>query len=508
MRDRWPLLVLLLAPGAACAQDRADVASAIGSITPGDIARRVAVIAHDSMRGRATPSPQLDQVAAYVAGEFSRLGLEPLGDDGGFVQRYWIEDVELDTTQSGITVKDGPTWRVGRDVRFPFTSVAEGTATVPVVMVTGEGDPRTLDRARLRGAVVLVVLPLAPNGAPTSPGVALLSALTRSQAAAVVAVAPLSDAAWQASGALLGRRSERPAWAGETGTLAVVVRDRTVASVLAQHGVDLARARRTATVPTATPLPGLELAVTVRRSAVSRVSAPNVVGLLQGSDPTLRQEYLVYSAHMDHVGVGHPDVTGDSIYNGADDDASGTVAVVETAEAFACLRTRPRRSVIFLLVSGEERGLWGSEHFTSHGPVRAGQMVAALNVDMVGRNWKDTIVAIGKEHSDLGATLARVNAAHPELGMTAVDDLWPQQRYYYRSDHYNFARQGVPILFFFNGEHADYHRPSDHADKIDAEKESRIVKLIFLLGLDIANRAERPRWNPDSYRQIVEGTSR
>jgi len=122
---------------------------------------------------------------------------------------------------------------------------------------------------------------------------------------------------------------------------------------------------------------------------------------------------------------------------------------------------------------------------------------------MVGRNWTDTIVAIGKEHSDLGLTLAQVNAAHPELGMTAIDDLWPQESFYTRSDHYNFARKGVPILFFFNGTHEDYHEPSDEVEKIDAEKTARIGRLLFYLGLEIADRTERPRWNAQSYRAIV-----
>src|SRR5262249_12515393 len=130
-------------------------------------------------------------------------------------------------------------------------------------------------------------------------------------------------------------------------------------------------------------------------------------------------------------------------------------------------------------------------------------IVADLNADMIGRNWKDTIVAIGKEHSDLGSTLNRVNAAHRELHMTAIDDRWPQESFYTRSDHYNFARKGVPILFFFNGVHADYHRPSDSPDKIDAEKESRIVRLMFYLGEVIANAAERPKWVAESYQQIV-----
>ena len=211
---------------------------------------------------------------------------------------------------------------------------------------------------------------------------------------------------------------------------------------------------------------------------------------------------------LDHLGVGQPDARGDSIYNGADDDASGTIAVVELAMAFAKLEPKPKRSLIFLTVSGEERGLWGSDYFANHPPVPIGQIVADLNTDMVGRNWKDTIVVIGKEHSDLGATLNRVNRAHPELRMTAIDDIWPNEDFYSRSDHFNFARKGVPILFFFNGTHADYHRPSDEVSKIDADKESRIVKLAFYLGLDLANAKDRPKWKPDSYKRVVEPAGR
>jgi Zn-dependent M28 family amino/carboxypeptidase len=132
-------------------------------------------------------------------------------------------------------------------------------------------------------------------------------------------------------------------------------------------------------------------------------------------------------------------------------------------------------------------------------------MVADFNLDMVGRNWTDTIAAIGREHSDLGATLARVEAAHPELNMHSVDDQWPNERFYYRSDHYHFARRGVPILFFFNGTHADYHRPSDEPERINAEKQARLTRLIYYLALEVANATERPAWVPESYRLIVAG---
>jgi Zn-dependent M28 family amino/carboxypeptidase len=243
----------------------------------------------------------------------------------------------------------------------------------------------------------------------------------------------------------------------------------------------------------------------MKDSITSAQSAPNTVGILEGSDPVLKHEYLVYSAHMDHIGITAG--RSDSINNGADDDASGTAGVIELAEAFSRPGARPRRSIIFLTVSGEEKGLWGSDYFSRHPPVPLQQVVANINIDMIGRNWADTIVAIGKEHSDLGTTLERVNRAHRELGMTAIDDRWPEERFYFRSDHYNFARRGVPILFFFNGVHEDYHEVTDSPEKINSEKEARILKLLFYLGQDIGNSAKRPQWKPESYREIVEETA-
>jgi Zn-dependent M28 family amino/carboxypeptidase len=177
---------------------------------------------------------------------------------------------------------------------------------------------------------------------------------------------------------------------------------------------------------------------------------------------------------------------------------------MEIAEAMAALTVAPKRSTVFLLVSGEEKGLWGSEWYADHPSAPIDRFVADLNTDMVGRNWTDTIVAIGKEHSDLGPTLERVNAAHPELRMAAIDDRWPEERFYFRSDHYNFARKGVPALFFFNGVHEDYHRVTDSPDKIDSEKESRILKLLFHLGQEVGNAERRPAWDPESRRLIVE----
>jgi hypothetical protein len=478
------------------------VQQAVQSITPEDIRRRIGVIADDSMRGRDTPSPELEKVAAYIASEFRRMGLKPGGDNGTFLQRYAIDRVQFAADSSIAFVHGGgdATLSYGRDFVFSDNMFESGDYAGDLVLLTGTmGAGIQLDTAALAGKM-LVVTARVRNRADRQ-------RLLGWRPAGVIGLTSAPDSLWMT---LVERSSQtqlRDPSRQVGAPLVLTVRAGSLAPVLTRLGADSAVVQQAAQAGaplTARPLAGAQLHVHGRIRAVDRRSAPNVVGILEGSDPRLKREYVVLSAHMDHVGVGRP-VNGDSIYNGADDDASGTIAVVEAAEAFAQLQPRPKRSIIFLTVSGEEKGLWGSAYFADHPPVPVANIVADLNTDMVGRNWKDTIVAIGKEHSDLGATLNRVGAAHPELRMQPIDDIWPQESFYTRSDHYNFARKGVPILFFFNGTHADYHRPSDSVDKIDFEKESRIVKLVFYLGLDVANAADRPKWNPDSYARIVTG---
>lgn len=228
------------------------------------------------------------------------------------------------------------------------------------------------------------------------------------------------------------------------------------------------------------------------RGGTSR--APNAVAVLRGSDPELAQTWVVFTAHMDHVGVGSPDESGDSIYNGADDDASGTAALLEIAEAFALLPDRPARSVAFVAVSGEELGLLGSRAFLTDGGIPAARMVANINMDMIGRNAPDSVVAIGMPYSSLGTRLEEVVSNRPGLGLSVVDDPWPEEQFFFRSDHYNFAAEGIPAIFLFAGVHEDYHRPSDSAERIDAGKIARVATAAFLLGLEIARDPEPPRW--------------
>lgn len=228
---------------------------------------------------------------------------------------------------------------------------------------------------------------------------------------------------------------------------------------------------------------------------------PNVIAVLPGSDPELRFEYVVLSAHFDHVGIGAP-VAGDSIYNGADDNGTGTAALLEVAEAFKVLPQPPRRSIVFLHVSGEEHGLLGSQYFSENPTIPLDQIVANVNVDMIGRNSPDSIVVIGKEYSSLGDVVNRAGREHPGLGLTVSDDIWPQERFFFRSDHFNFARKGVPSIFFFSGVHEDYHRPSDTVEKIDTSKAARVAQLIYHTVEAVANETERPIWDPAGWEQV------
>jgi hypothetical protein len=491
---------VVLAAGPLSAQTTPSHDRGAASITAADVARRIGIIADDSMLGRDTPSRGLELTARYVANQFRSFGLRPGGDDGGWLQRYPISRRRFDVARSRVTLSAGGVTSVARfdsTARFLQGTVANTAVTGPAVLVGGTIDADEVARLAVRDRVVLYA---ADAATPAERTTQVTRALRLGGARAVVLIPDLPPAGFAAR--IPRQLPPRTTVDLKLTTPPVVeVSQAAMAPALRAARVDLATVRtdRPAVVR---ELPGLRATIELRDSVLEALTAPNTVGILDGSDPKLRHEFLVFSAHMDHIGITPGGA--DSVNNGADDDASGTTGVMELAEAFSRPGARPRRSVIFLTVSGEEKGLWGSRYFSEHPPVPVDHIVADLNIDMIGRNWRDTIVAIGKEHSDLGATLARVNAAHPELDMTAIDDRWPQERFYFRSDHYNFARKGVPILFFFNGVHPDYHEVTDSPDKIDSEKESRILRLLYYLGREVGDAPERPRWNPDSYREIVE----
>ncbi len=213
----------------------------------------------------------------------------------------------------------------------------------------------------------------------------------------------------------------------------------------------------------------------------------NVVAIFPGSDPEKKKEIVIYSAHYDHVGVG----SNGQIHNGSDDNASGTSALLEVAQAYG-QSPRPARSVAFLWVSGEEKGLLGSEWFTGHMTIPEGyKIVADINMDMVSRNDGKTI-SIHPSNKHSGYNTLVPNAAEA-CKVEGVKVMWDADQFYGRTDSYNFARKGIPIVFFFSGLHPDYHQPTDDVAKADFEKAARIARAAFRLGWHTAQAGDPPK---------------
>ncbi len=503
MRARFVALILAV-PTAAAAQQAPRGAA---SITKADVERRINTIAADSMRGRATPSRELEETAAYVAGEFQRLKLRPAGDSGTFLQRYPLEVSRFEPDSSALRTSGRATanWRIGSDVLLVQGEAPTGKPSAPVVLVTGNPRSGGVDSGAVAGKLVIMSFGPQLN--------AIAAKLLPLRPLAILLVGDLPDSVWaQFPGREGGIRVRNLSEAVGLPVPAIfATRIGTLGPWLTQAGVSVDSLTAWGQAPLkARSVTDVTVEIDVWQRVLERTSAPNVVAILEGADPLLKREYVVYSAHMDHIGtprdgMGCAPQGADSICNGADDDGSGTVAVLELAEAFATAVERPKRSVLFMTVSGEERGLWGSAYFTEHPTVPLASVVADLNTDMVGRNAPDTISVIGREHSDLGAVVDREARAHPELHLRPVGDLWPQEGLFFRSDHFNFAKHGVPILFFTSGLHPDYHRVTDAPAALDADKVARYARLAYYVGMDVANSAARPRWNPESYKQIVTG---
>ncbi len=507
-----PLSVALLAlPGLGAAQSPA-VKKAAATITEADVRRRIGIIADDSMGGRDTPSRGLDLTAQWVADEFKRFGLKPAGDSGGYLQRYPINVSVPDPDSMFIEFAStaGQKFRVvlQRDVAMIGAGRPPSTlTTLPITLVGAVVDSASLASAA-RDHLIIYLGDWSKG--PPARWQQVIGALHQAGARGVVMIVNNDSLMSQVSGARieptvnLGAPSPTGVKPGGSFFIGALREGLVIGAV--PEAADQFSQLRNATTPTVLPSPDWNALMIAKIKEARAAWLPNTVGILEGSDPVLKNEYVVMSGHMDHVGSRCRGATpADTICNGADDDASGTVGVVELAEALSRPGARPKRSTIFVTVSAEERGLWGSNYFANHPPVDVKSIVADLNMDMIGRNWKDSIVAIGKEHSDLGPTADRVAAEHPELKMRVIDDQWPQENLYGRSDHYNFAVKGIPILFFTSGLHPDYHAVSDSPDKIDAEKEARILQLVYYLAEDIGNQAERPKWNPESYKKIVSG---
>lgn len=502
-------------------------------ITAERLKEHLSVVASDAMEGRDTPSKGLDATAKYIADDLKKLGLKPAGDDGTYFQRIALRREKVDTTRTTLTL-NGQTYMFGDDF---LVSGAQGSAEGQLVFV-GHGwivKSKNIDAYRgidVRDKIMVVA------GTGLIPGLQRAdvsgkagvdyddaeSYAQRNGARGLIVVPRTRDIArfWSRRRSSLERGSyqvERfdaqtaPAQTASTPRLPTVYAAQQLLDALfageAVTGAEVmkqAQSGETAAAFALSPKKRVKFAVA---SASETATTQNVVAVLEGRDPALKGEYVALGAHYDHIGVSTPDTSGDRINNGADDDGSGTVSILTIAEAFA-KGARPKRSLLFVWHCGEEKGLWGSEYFTSFPTVPLDRVVAQLNIDMIGRSKKDgdtnpanvrltgpnEVYVIGSKmmSTDLGNLSERVNSSFLNLAFNyKYDDPDDRERLFFRSDHFNYARKGVPIIFYFDGVHEDYHRPSDSVEKIDFQKMEKVARTVFATAEELADAASRPR---------------
>ncbi|MEP7383712.1 MAG: M28 family peptidase [Gemmatimonadota bacterium] len=467
--------------------------------------------AADSFRGRETGTPDADRAAAWIARRLATLGLEP-GGDSGYFHRVPMRRTSLRADSLFVTTSAGRTeWELDRDLAVltalgPGAPLPKLAADAPVVFAQygmidaslGRDDYAGLD---VKGKVIVIagIVPAGIDSAkrkslevPDALFARLGAAIGRGPAAVVLL---LPDSLYRMA-------------AGQFSTTQLELARAASASGASRMLPMVAVGRLTSDSPLVprgwpanvsnTELAGTRLTVGVSVSS-SNFNGYNVVGIVRGSDSALQKTYVAYGAHYDHIGI-QPAVNGDSIANGADDDGSGSVTLLAIARAFA-QGPKPRRSLLFVWHVGEEKGLYGSETFTEHPTVPLDSIVAQLNADMIGRNGNDSLYIVGPgaapngQSAVLGSVVDSVNAAEtkPFVFDREWDTTTHPERIYYRSDHFNYAKKGIPIVFFTTGLHPQYHQVSDDPSLINYEKMARVGRLMYDTGVALGNRATRPK---------------
>ena len=537
------------------------------AITPADLRTRLYIFADDSMQGRLLATAGNVKGVEYIAAEVKRMGLTPMGDNGSFFQAVNVVDRKLDPASKLV---------VGSTAFSPWTDFAlrdQGNGArslngVPAIFGGTWGDSASLtDPAKAAGKLVVLRVNAAGvtqgsgggvNRAivtrffPTAAGIAVVS---------LEAMPPQMIQLFQQPNQLLKSGDRDP----ELPSFLYV--NRQVAEALLGANVDSAKVGAVGSIVTSTPS---------FIETPTEYPARNVVAMIRGSDPKLREQYVAIGAHNDHIGwstrpVAHDSIyivnhlfrTGgaddrppqldtaqqaqvnaliadirkrsngasarpDSIYNGADDDGSGSVSALEIAQYFAAQKVKPKRSLLFVWHVGEEAGLYGSEWYTDHPTVPRDSIVAQLNMDMVGRGAAsdntgitkagvkyrgnpDYLQLVGSRRlsTQLGDLAESVNRTekHPMAFDYAMDANGHPSNIYCRSDHYEYARYGIPIIFFTTGGHADYHQVTDEPQYIDYDRMARVAHYVADLATKVANADQRPvvdKTKPDPHGQCVQ----
>ncbi|HET9386152.1 MAG TPA: M20/M25/M40 family metallo-hydrolase [Gemmatimonadales bacterium] len=496
-------------PGAAQQSTRARNAGR-PELAPEELRRVVALIADDSMAGRATPSRELNLAAEYLAHAFSSAGLMPLGDDGTFLQRFPVTETTLDQRSARVDIGSLATWRFGTDYWHVggMGGVPVGELRGSVVIVSGKITRESVAELNVRGKLVIYRSPLNARGAPTDVGGGF--ALGAAGALAVLVPGNRPDTLWRR----IGRDPDEhkpathaawPVWTAASAPLAVnAIRFMPVLEVwggrfdalLARAGLDTSMFAAPDAAPKVVALDADGVFRFERE--IRRVSwAPNVVAMLPGRDPILRHEYVIVTAHLDGLGRSpHAPPGPENVLNGADDNASGVAAILQMAKALVAA-PRPKRSVVFVAVSGEELGLWGSDYFAARPPVPVASIVANINMDMVGRANGDSVYVTGRNHpvvsAVVGAALTRERRGLHVLDEAALNARYPNERFDERSDSENFRRRGIPSVSFFTGPHTDYHETTDDVATLNYDSLSRIASLALDVTVALADGTLPPR---------------
>ena len=451
-----------------------------------EVRRHVTILAHDSLRGRATPSRGLDAAAGYVARVLRGAGLQPRGEGGTFLQRYHVIRSRMDPDSSFVELhgRAHATFQLGQafdwvPVSLPATGAISGPAFVLSALPDSSDPFAGFD---VRGGVVIHLVQM--DGDRVQAPDWLFAAAAHAGVAAWILVVDRPDEWWRTLLAGAGEpRTVVPGMPGVWPFPVLEMRDRTMGNLLAEIGVPHAGVRP---VPRVTPavvrIDGLTVAVRLRERILSDRTAPNVLGLVPGADSS--GAAVVIAAHLDGLGIGKA-IAGDSIYNGADDNASGVAAALLAARLLA-EGPPPARPVLFAFFSGTESGLMGSAYYLGHPAVPLAGTVAFVNVEAVGRNLPDSLAVIGDDHSDLSAPVNAARPAAAALGLTVVGDPWPRQRYWLLGDQGRFGAREVPTLYLFNGPHGDMHHPSDESDKIDFPAVARAGSYLPALARQLA----------------------
>jgi hypothetical protein len=473
---------------AACAALAVSGGAAQTTPSPGDIASRltandlkadVSFLASDALQGRGTPSPGLDIAAEFVAAEFRRAGLEAAGDDGYFqTAKYVSVTSDLDGLQ--LTLEIG-----GQSIQAEkgFLALQEPAAADlnrVQVFKTAIGDSSSVTEEQVRGKVLVIELPAAGEGRGgrgTFAAVRLLPGLAEKHPALIL---------------LLGSGGPRG------GNPAARLREAQLPPPSVPIVMVTGGAMRKS-LAAAKPGPvDATISAHIAAPSVVPVKLRNVVGVLRGSDPALKETYVMLTAHYDHLGVRGAG-EGDHIYNGANDDASGTASVIEVAHTLASLPVRPKRSIVFVGLFGEELGLLGSRYYAAHPVFPLSKTVADINLEQVGRTDDVTGPRVGLLNLtgyDFTSLTGVFRKAGKETGIKVVKDEESSDQFFARSDNQAFADAGIPSHTLSVGYvFPDYHQPGDKWQKIDYENMAKVDRAVALAIFLVADNAEAPQWN-------------